>query len=209
MPRIIIPDDSGAGWGSVPTVGGVPGSSVPPTTTTPSTTQTAQGVDAAAQAVAQAAFLPPVPAQVIMAVDPTGVLLRWFQILARKLGGYSATPGDDALVSEDGGSSVDLSARMMLADLQVMPSDQTALIADLYRRLDDLTQQVLATQPQGWNRQAAAAAAAPVAPAGGTGTAAGGWDTAVNRDTAIAYLNNVGARLAAVETKLKTVQITF
>lgn len=36
------------------------------------------------------------------------------------------------------------------------------------------------------------------APAGGTGTAAGGWDTAAHRDAAITLLNNIQAALVAV-----------
>ena len=36
------------------------------------------------------------------------------------------------------------------------------------------------------------------APAGGTGAAAGGWDTAANRDLAIAAINNVISRLEAL-----------
>jgi len=43
------------------------------------------------------------------------------------------------------------------------------------------------------------------APVGGTGTAAGGWDTAANRDAAIATINNLKARLDQVETALKAV----
>jgi hypothetical protein len=42
-----------------------------------------------------------------------------------------------------------------------------------------------------------------VAPAGGTGTAAGGWSTAGNRDTAIALINNNRTRIAELETKLR------
>lgn len=41
------------------------------------------------------------------------------------------------------------------------------------------------------------------APAGGTGTAAGGWDTAGNRDLAITTINNLKARVDQLETALK------
>jgi hypothetical protein len=41
------------------------------------------------------------------------------------------------------------------------------------------------------------------APAGGTGTAAGGWDTAVNRDLAIATINNLKTRVDQLESKLQ------
>lgn len=116
MAIILIPDDglsgSGpAGWGPTPTVGGVPGTSIPPSTTAPSTTQTAQSADAATQAVSQAIFMPPVPAQVIMALDPTGVLLCWFQILTRKLGGYTGIPSDDVQILGIEGETVDAAAR--------------------------------------------------------------------------------------------------
>lgn len=41
------------------------------------------------------------------------------------------------------------------------------------------------------------------APAGGTGTAGGGWDTAGNRDLAIATINNLKTRVDQLETKLQ------
>jgi hypothetical protein len=46
-------------------------------------------------------------------------------------------------------------------------------------------------------------ATSAAAPAGGTGTAAGGWDTAANRDLAIATINNLKTRLDQLETALK------
>lgn len=42
------------------------------------------------------------------------------------------------------------------------------------------------------------------APAGGTGTAAGGWDTAGNRDLAIATINNLKTRVDQLESKLQS-----
>jgi hypothetical protein len=45
--------------------------------------------------------------------------------------------------------------------------------------------------------------ASGAAPAGGTGTAAGGWDTAANRDAAIAVINNLRTRVTELETALK------
>jgi hypothetical protein len=41
------------------------------------------------------------------------------------------------------------------------------------------------------------------APAGGTGTAAGAWDTSGNRDLAIATINNLKTRVDQLETKLQ------
>lgn len=46
-------------------------------------------------------------------------------------------------------------------------------------------------------------AATAAAPAGGTGTAAGGWDTAANRDAAIAQINNLRTRVTEMENALK------
>ena len=46
-------------------------------------------------------------------------------------------------------------------------------------------------------------ASVSAAPAGGTGTAAGGWDTAGNRDLAIATLNNLKTRVDQLEAKLQ------
>jgi hypothetical protein len=43
----------------------------------------------------------------------------------------------------------------------------------------------------------AAVASGGAAPVGGVGTAAGGWDTAVNRDAAITLLNNIRTALIA------------
>lgn len=42
------------------------------------------------------------------------------------------------------------------------------------------------------------------APAGGTGTTAGAWDTSVNRDAAIATINSSKARIDAIEAALKS-----
>lgn len=50
---------------------------------------------------------------------------------------------------------------------------------------------------------AAATAQVAVAPAGGTGAAAGGWDTAGNRDLAIAAINNNRTRIAEIEAVLQ------
>jgi len=49
---------------------------------------------------------------------------------------------------------------------------------------------------------AATTAAAP--PAGGVGAAAGAWDTAANRDSAIASINNIRIDLDSVQTQLNS-----
>jgi len=56
----------------------------------------------------------------------------------------------------------------------------------------------------------AAAPTAPTAnaPAGGTGTAAGGWDTSAHRDTAIAAINNLMTRVAYLENVLSNLGLT-
>ncbi len=41
------------------------------------------------------------------------------------------------------------------------------------------------------------------APAGGTGAAAGGWDTAGNRDTAITCINDTRTRVGEIEAILQ------
>lgn len=49
------------------------------------------------------------------------------------------------------------------------------------------------------NSSASVPAAAPV---GGTGAAAGGWDTAVNRDAAIATINGLRTLASELQTQL-------
>ena len=52
-------------------------------------------------------------------------------------------------------------------------------------------------------KPAALTATVGAAPAGGTGTAAGAWDTAGNRDLAIATINNLKTRVDQLESKLQ------
>lgn len=52
-------------------------------------------------------------------------------------------------------------------------------------------------------KPAALTATVAAAPDGGTGTAAGAWDTAGNRDLAIATINNLKTRVDQLESKLK------
>lgn len=49
---------------------------------------------------------------------------------------------------------------------------------------------------------------AGAAPAGGTGDAAGAWDTAANRDLAIATINATRTRVLEIERVLKALGIT-
>ena len=49
---------------------------------------------------------------------------------------------------------------------------------------------------------AALTATAAAAPAGGTGTTAGAWDTAANRDAAITLINNLRTRVSERDARL-------
>lgn len=51
------------------------------------------------------------------------------------------------------------------------------------------------------------AAVAGSVPAGGTGAAAGGWDTSGNRDTAITTITEIKAQLNALLVQLKAAKI--
>lgn len=56
-------------------------------------------------------------------------------------------------------------------------------------------------------QQAALTATAAAAPAGGVGAAAGGWDTAGNRDAAITTINNLRTRVNELEARLQALKI--
>lgn len=60
-----------------------------------------------------------------------------------------------------------------------------------------------AGQAREGGRAATVAAVAGLIPAGGTGAAAGGWDTAGNRDTAIVTAGELKTKLNAILTSLK------
>lgn len=53
-------------------------------------------------------------------------------------------------------------------------------------------------------QQVAITANPAAAPAGGTGTTAGAWDTAANRDAAIVTINDLRTRVSDLETRLKS-----
>lgn len=53
-------------------------------------------------------------------------------------------------------------------------------------------------------KPAALTGAAAAAPAGGVGAAAGAWDTAANRDAAIATINNLRTRMNELEARLQS-----
>lgn len=56
---------------------------------------------------------------------------------------------------------------------------------------------------------AAVTALPAAAPAGGTGTAAGGWDTAANRDAAIATINGLRTSVSDIKARLTSLGITL
>lgn len=212
MVRIIRPDDGysdlgPAGLGRVPTLGGDVTTAIPTATGGTSPVQTQQSGTTATQAAAQAIVLPPIPYGVIQKLDPSGALTMWLTALVRKLGGYTSTPLDDAFSAGEqepmwGDSSEVESLRAQVDGLAELNSD-------LYAQIDALQALLDQAALDGWTRQPAQAAAAAAAPAGGVGTAAGGWDTAVNRDTAIACINNLRTRLASLEAACKAVGITY
>ena len=98
---ITLSETDPAGWGQVPTLGGDVSTSVPDPITGVSATGTAQSSTATTQAVQQEVFLPPAPTWSPL-LDANGGMtppwITWFQVLNRKLGGYTATPADDAQV---------------------------------------------------------------------------------------------------------------
>lgn len=55
--------------------------------------------------------------------------------------------------------------------------------------------------------QATVAAVAGSIPAGGTGAAAGGWDTSGNRDTAITTITEIKTQVNLILTALKAAKI--
>lgn len=64
-----------------------------------------------------------------------------------------------------------------------------------------------AGQARAGERAATVAAVAGAIPAGGTGAAAGGWDTAGNRDTAIVTIGEIKTQLNAVRTALRAANL--
>lgn len=196
-----------AGLGNVPTIGGNVSTAIPPAPGVPSAVQTQQSDITAVQAITQAIVLPPIPYAVIQRLDPSGSLTMWLQTLVRKLGGYVATPLDDAFNA--GEQEPMWSDSYEVESLLAQFDEVTRLNSDLYAQVDALQSALDQVPMNGWDRQPAQAAAVAAAPAGGVGTAAGGWDTAGNRDTAIACINNLRTRLASLEAACKTVGITY
>ena len=90
----------------------------------------------------------------------------------------------------DASEDVELNVNLMIAG--VAPAEVASFVGG---GIDLPTGKILSVA--GTQVVGARGAAIADAPAGGTGTAAGGWDTAANRDAAIASINAIIARLEA------------
>lgn len=211
MPRRLlrIDDDPAASPWGIPPVD----PAVAETPTTPAAevatraTQSANEAERVAQALSQLAP-PPFASPVI---DAKGMMTpAWMAYISKDYkrgGGASVTSASDidALTEFD---DLPVSPRPAEDILGWMDSlEPKAQIAMLAQQVDALTGLVLSLQDRGFIRQPAMTAPAAAAPAGGVGTAAGGWDTAVNRDAAIATINNLRTRLTEVEAILKSARL--
>lgn len=210
MPQrlVRVAEDPGSVWGAPaldPSVAVTPSDPVAETVT--QATQTSNEQERAALATSQ---LPPPPFGSPV-VDARGMITRpWMGYILKDYqrgGGSSVT------------SATDMDVLTEFDDLPVPPRPVDdvvgwmdslapgAQVAALAQQVDALTGLVLSLQEPGRIRQAAMTAAAAAAPAGGVGTAAGGWDTAANRDAAITTLNNLRTRLNEVEAILKSARL--
>lgn len=82
---------------------------------------------------------------------------------------------------------------------------QCAVLGDQYvARLHHVGDQLGFFNRAPISKLAALTATVAAAPAGGTGTAAGAWDTSANRDAAIATINNLKTRVDQLEARLNT-----
>ena len=121
-----------AGWGPVPTLGGDVTTSIPDPVTGTSATSTQQSATAATQSVSQTVFLPPAPTWSAL-LDPNGNMtaawITWFQVLNRKLGGYTSTPTDDAQILAYEPETVDQSARAAMAILDAYSGGDVRVVA--------------------------------------------------------------------------------
>lgn len=227
-PLIKTEADSIGGWGDVPAQDGnlatvTPNPSAP---TAPTTTTIQQSDSAATTAVVQRTLLPPPPPpNACVAGDSfTPSFYTWLLQLQRRVGGFVATPSDDAQVLADISETVDQSARssadaLALFDMDRGQFQQVSTVADFWS--DDSGRVYLSGDQQIYGaktwmgrvgffgtaaatKPAALTAAAAAAPAGGAGTAAGGWDTALNRDAAITTINNLRTRLSELESRLQS-----
>lgn len=141
--------------------------------------------------------------------------MAWLTRLYKRTGGAIVTPAIDMDVLTEFDN---LPAHVQAQDAMEWPPTgaQASGALDWLQSQDALPPQpsqdaillaLLDPEGRGWVTRPAITAAAAASPAGGTGTAAGGWDTAANRDAAITLLNNLRQRLLDVEAALKAARI--
>jgi len=206
-PLVRSDEDPGGGWGAPaldPAVAATPTSSAAAVAT-----QVTQAANESARAAAAVSQLPPPPFGVdfVPGFRVSQTWMAWITRLYARNGGAISTPaGDmDVLTEFDDLPQPPRPVDSIPDWMQSLEPD--ARVALLAQQVDALTGLVLSLQDRGWNPQVALTTPAAAAPSGGTGTAAGGWDTAANRDAAIATINNLRTRLGEVENALKAVRI--
>ena len=122
---------------------------------------------------------------------------RALQALFNRVGGTLGDVGVDTFGSAvmGGSDSIGSSYADIFASMQASQNDNAEMLmqtASFDMVLPDIYQPNIPTPK----------ASGGAAPAGGVGTAAGGYDTAVNRDAAITLLNNI--RLALINAGIMT-----
>lgn len=110
-----------------------------------------------------------------LATDETVTGIKTFNVAPVLKAGAVLQPGANFVFDADTGTMIGTSAAQKLAFFGKPPIVQPAALV----------------------------ATVAAAPAGGTGTAAGAWDTAAHRDTAIATINNLKTRLDALIINLQ------
>jgi len=116
---------------------------------------------------------------------------RALQEIVNRTGGVLGSVGSDTYGDIVGDASMS-SVNVAYTDVQQTPS-QDGLMAEFVQQPTAFDQN-LADIVQAASYQTPTASGG-AAPAGGVGTAAGGYDTAVNRDAAITLLNNIRTAL--------------
>lgn len=122
----------------------------------------------------------------------TSEAYRTLQALVERTGGVIGDAGADTFSPDSFQIAADSSNSA--GDVVAQSSEVTAYLDQIAQpsSSDALTEMVM--QPPVALSPVASGGAAP---AGGIGTAAGGWDTEANRDAAIALLNNIRTALIA------------
>lgn len=212
MPLPLIKSDSSTTidsvWGA-PALA-LPVASLPTTETAASVTQDTLAANEAERVAIAAAQLPPPPFAVPFVSQDGRVSqgwIAWLTKLYQRVGSTSVTSATDMdiLTEFDDLPEAPRPVDDPLAWMASLTAE--AQLALLARQVDALTALVLTAPERGWNRQSALTGPAAAAPAGGAGTAAGGWDTAANRDAAIATINNLRTRVNELEARLQTLRI--